>query len=110
MRDTAAGAVALLDEAAKGGVKEVIYFFYPHVAGANADLNPTLDYAYPIFADACTNAPLDCKFIDIRKDYEGHPEYTGIDGIHPTALGSEQVAKRIWDVMQTNCAQGVGAQ
>lgn len=103
----AQAAAALLSEAAAGGVKEVIYFGYPHVAGFNADLNPSLDYAVPLLAAACTDAALDCTFIDVRADFTNHPEYIGLDGIHPTTPGSEAIAKRVWAALQDNCAHGV---
>lgn len=104
------GARDLLNEAAANGVREVVYFLYPHLIGLNADLNPSLDYAIPLFEQACAEVDLDCKLVDTRAAFEGHPEYLGIDGIHPTAFGSEVIAQMVWDVMGFNCENGVAVK
>ncbi len=98
----------LLEEAAGDGVEEVIYFFYPHVAGMNVSLNPTLDYAYPLARDLCESATgLHCTFVDTRAAFEGHPEYIILDGIHPSTSGSEAIAQLVWEVMEDNCTNGI---
>jgi hypothetical protein len=112
--NTLTASQALMQEAANMGVKEVVYFFYPHLPGsllAPATLNQVLDYAAPLAQDACESATvLDCSFIDTRQPFEGHPEYIGLDGIHPTAAGSEVIAQLVWAVMQENCQTGLKVQ
>ncbi len=106
-------AGALMVEAASKGVREVVYFFYPHLPGsllAPIELNQVLDHAAPLAKAICENSTvLDCTFIDTRPAFMGHPEYIGVDGIHPTAPGSEAIAKLLWAAMQNNCATGLAA-
>jgi lysophospholipase L1-like esterase len=112
VNNTVAAAHDLMIEAANAGVQEVIYFFYPHLPGtsflAPATLNQTLDYAAPRAKEVCESSTvLDCSFIDTRPAFEGHSDYIGLDGIHPTAAGSQVIAQLIWAVMQENCQRGV---
>lgn len=106
-------ARALLDEAAAAGVQEVVFFFYPHippgiVALNHIALNEVLDFAAPLARDVCEGATaVDCTFIDLRQPFDGHPEYIGLDGIHPTTAGSEVIAQLLWAAMQENCATGL---
>ena len=75
---------------------------------APATLNQTLDYAAPLARDVCENSTaLDCSFIDTRQPFEGHADYITADGIHPTAAGSEVIAKLIWAVMSTELQMGL---
>jgi hypothetical protein len=98
---------AFMGELAAAGVREVVYFFYPYLPN-NAGLNATLDFGAPLVEAACENAAgLDCNFIDLRGAFDGHPEYIGLDGIHPTTAGSEVIAGLLWDEMQATCANGL---
>ena len=98
-------AEQLLADMAAAGVQHVVYSFYPHLPpgfppGAK---NETLDYAAPIVAELCANAPVECHFVDIRDAFEGHPEYIRDDAIHPTDAGSQVMADLIWATMEENC-------
>ena len=62
-----------------------------------------MDYAYPLIEQACESAAIPCSFIDTRPAFQGHPEYIGLDNIHPTTAGSDVIAGLIWGVMQQEC-------
>jgi hypothetical protein len=97
-------AKGLIKNAASDGVKEAIYFFYPHIG--NDVLNGVLDKTLPLAKSLCEDQKdLDCTFIDTRDGYK--PEWIEIDGIHPTSEGSEFIANLIWETMQKNCKAGV---
>jgi phospholipase/lecithinase/hemolysin len=123
---TVAKAKQLLQDMAGKGVKQVVYFFYPHVSPTvGADANDWLDYAYPLAAQLCcgANAPapgspdltcegsgsgLECVFVDTRPEFVGHnmsgsSSYWFQDGIHPTQPGADAIAAKVWAQMQKYC-------
>jgi lysophospholipase L1-like esterase len=86
-----------------GGIKEVIYFWYPDL-----DINTDKvinDYSIPLAKEACeSNADVRFHFVDTREPFRGHPEYiSALDGIHPTRPGSKVIADLVWNVMEENC-------
>jgi hypothetical protein len=102
----------LLVRASAAGIRDVVYFFYPHVP-ANTVLsgpapNEILDYALPKIREFCagieekTGGKTRCTFVDMIPVYEGHPDYINSD-IHPTSLGSQAQAKKLWEVMKEKC-------
>ena len=102
----------LLVRASAAGIRDVVYFFYPHVP-ANTVLsgpvpNEILDYALPKIRDFCagiagkTAGKTRCTFVDMIPVYEGHADYINSD-IHPTSLGSAAQAKKLWEVMKSKC-------
>lgn len=99
-------AATLMDDMAEAGVKDVVYFFYPHLPpgfpfGAK---NETLDYAAPLVQALCEeHQGLDCQFVDIRPAFEGHPEYIRLDAIHPTDAGAAVIADLLWERMVEHC-------
>jgi hypothetical protein len=128
--DSLMKAQELLVDMANHGVKNIVYFFYPHVdpsatfTGPNA--NDWLDYAYPLAAQMCcgtgaqapsspdltchgTVAGVDCVFIDTRPEFAGHNDpmdqnsYWFQDGIHPTQPGADAIANKVWAQMKTYC-------
>ncbi len=85
-------------------VEKIIYYFYPHLPTAGKpSVNTVMDYSYPLVQAACAAAPVPCYFVDTRAAFDGHPEYIGPDGIHPTTAGSDVIAGLIWGVMQQEC-------
>jgi lysophospholipase L1-like esterase len=121
-----AKATQLFQDMAGKGVKEVVFFFYPHVSPTvGADANDWLDYAYPQVAQLCcgANAPaqgspdltcegnapgLECVFVDTRPEFVGHnmsgsSSYWFQDGIHPTQPGADAIAAKVWAQMQKYC-------
>jgi lysophospholipase L1-like esterase len=112
-------ATALMDDTADAGVRDVVYFFYPHIPGggliSGPTPNPILDYALPLARDVCesslerTEGRMKCHFVDMVPVFEGK---TGLfadvagesgDGVHPNSMGSKLMAKEIWRVMKENC-------
>jgi lysophospholipase L1-like esterase len=112
-------AISLMDDTADAGVKDIVYFFYPHIPGGGLISGPTpnaiLDYALPRAKDACdsslerTGGRMRCTFVDMVPVFEGK---TGLfaddfseagDGVHPNFEGSKAMAEEIWSVMQDKC-------
>jgi hypothetical protein len=107
-------ATKLFTRMAEVGVKDVLYFFYPHVpkgtpiGGDNP--NPILDYSLPMIKDICaetemrTGGKLRCHFVDMIPVFEGHdPDWFAAGDIHPNSDGSAGMAKAIWDTMKNAC-------
>lgn len=92
------------------GVSDVLYFFYPHVPAGGQDLMD--NYAGPLAKKNCeegSDATYRCHFVSLVEAFEGHADYIGADGIHPTAAGADAQANVVWDAMKKNCmAQGSG--
>lgn len=98
-------AGALTEKAVQDGARYSIYQSYYYVD--DEDLWQVTD----VFLDKAEKyiAELNAKYpeakiiyVDPRKAFLGHPEYIIIDGIHPTAAGSEVLANLIWDAMVEN--------
>lgn len=105
-------AEKLLMKAADAGIRDTVYFFYPHIPGGalgGANPNVILDYSLPkakAFCDDAVNktgGKLRCHFIDFVPIFDGHPEWMADDGVHENALGSAQMAKTIWQTMKDEC-------
>jgi hypothetical protein len=106
-------AVTLMGRAAAVGVKDAVYFFYPHVPDGTliggARPNAILDYALPRARDLCnstlsrTNGQMRCTFVDMIPTFTGHPEYFAAGDIHPNTLGSAAMARTIWSSMKSAC-------
>jgi hypothetical protein len=106
-------AIRLMDTAASKGVKDVIYFFYPHVPEGTliggSYPNAILDYALPMVKDLCdtarvrTDGKLTCHFVDLIPIFEGHPDWFAATDIHPNSMGSAAMAKAVWTTMKDAC-------
>jgi hypothetical protein len=106
-------AIAGMARMVEVGVKDVLYFFYPHLPGPSSlgGMNPNvmLDYALPLVRETCdsaatrTNGQLTCHFVDMVPVFEGHPEFFGDDGVHPNMAGSAAMAQAIWAKMTADC-------
>jgi hypothetical protein len=112
-------ATKLMDRMVAAGIRDVVYFFYPHVpantllSGPNPD--EILDYALPMVRDFCegreaaTGGKLRCKFVDLVPVFAGHMDWFNSD-IHENSLGSAAIAKTLWGVMKDQCiGQKTGA-
>ena len=112
-------AKALMNKTADAGVRDIIYFFYPHIPGGGLISGPSpnemLDYALPRAREVCesslerTNGRMKCTFVDMVPVFMGK---TGLfadavseagDGVHPNSMGSKVMAKEIWRVMKEGC-------
>jgi hypothetical protein len=108
-----AAAEQLMVRAVDAGIRDVVYFFYPHIPDGR-DIggphpNEMLDYALPRVKDFCdtrieaSGGALRCTFIDMIPVFEGHnPEWFNGD-IHPNSDGSKAMAKEVWSVMKAKC-------
>jgi lysophospholipase L1-like esterase len=112
-------AIELMDETADAGVKDVVYFFYPHIPGGGLISGPSpneiLDYALPKAKEACdsalerTEGRMRCTFVDMVPEFEGKAGLFADDfseagdGVHPNFEGSKVMADAIWRVMQDKC-------
>lgn len=106
-------ATKLIDRAVEAGIRDVVYFFYPHVPqptliGGDAP-NAILDYALPMVRDLCddtverTNGKLRCHFVDMVPVFEGHADWFFPGDIHPNSKGSRAMAAAVWETMKKNC-------
>jgi hypothetical protein len=106
-------SIELMDTAAAKGVKDVIYFYYPHVPEGTlvggAHPNAILDYALPLVRATCdgarvrTGGRMNCHFLDLIPVFDQHPEYFAFTDIHPNPTGSQAMAKAVWAVMKNAC-------
>ncbi len=115
-----AAADALLVDASSKGIRDVVYFFYPHVPEGTllggSKPNVMLDFAKPQVQKFCdgieakTNGKTRCTFIDMVPVFEGHADWFFPGDIHEVSAGSQAMAKKIWEVMKSKCiAQPSGA-
>ena len=102
----------LFEQAAREGVSEAIYFFYPHLPTASLLGGPTantiLDYAYPLVKGLCERqTAIKCHFVDLRAAFQasGLPDAQlfQFDGVHPAVGGAKVMAQAVWKVMEDNC-------
>ena len=108
-----AKAEELMNLAADKGVRDVVYFFYPHVPEGTliggAHPNAILDYALPFVKATCdgaavrTGGRLVCHFLDLIPVFDGHPEWFAFTDIHPNSSGSQAMAKAVWSLMKSAC-------
>ncbi|HMI89424.1 MAG TPA: SGNH/GDSL hydrolase family protein [Polyangiaceae bacterium] len=106
-------AVELMDTAADKGVKDVVYFYYPHVPDGTliggAHPNAILDYALPRVRATCdgastrTGGRMTCHFLDLIPVFDGHPDWFAFTDIHPNPTGSQAMAKAVWAIMKDKC-------
>ncbi|MFP2933167.1 hypothetical protein ACLESO_50080 [Pyxidicoccus sp. 3LG] len=87
----------LLNDMSTSGVTDVVYLGYYHLKGGLLgadDLDEAVDYGDQVLAAACSNAVVDCAFVDPR------PVITNADiksdGVHPATSGSNKIAGLIW--------------
>ncbi|MET0285205.1 MAG: hypothetical protein ABW352_12075, partial [Polyangiales bacterium] len=115
-----AAADKMLEQASKDGIRDVVYFFYPHVPNGTLlggpNPNAMLDHALPQVKKFCdgveakTNGKTRCTFIDMVPVFEGHDDWFFPGDIHETTPGSQAMTKEIWRVMKDKCiAQPSGA-
>jgi hypothetical protein len=102
---------------ADNGVRDAIYFFYPHVPTGTwlaQDPNGMLDYSLPLIKAACDGAydlsvkmdptkPITCHFVDMVPVFDGHPEFFAMNDLHPNPMGSKAMAAAVWAKMKQDC-------
>jgi hypothetical protein len=108
-------AAALLKTASDAGVKDTVYFFYPHTPAKNGGYNEMLDYVEPLAKAACDGAnaasggKLSCWFVDLVQPFktafgDANPAYfEKLLGVHPTQPGVTLMAQQIFNTMKAHC-------
>ena len=112
-------ATKLMNETADAGVRDIVYFFYPHIPGggliSGPTPNPILDYALPLAREVCesslerTAGRMKCHFVDMVPVFEGKMGLFADavseagDGVHPNSMGSKVMAAEVWRVMKKEC-------
>jgi lysophospholipase L1-like esterase len=61
---------------------------------------PGVTYWKPLMEQACAESKVPCHFIDLAPLFEGHSEYMGSDGIHPSSAGGKVVADAVRDALK----------
>jgi hypothetical protein len=103
MTDALAAANMLVSDMKASGVREVVYFWYPHMPAGGADI---LDWSFPMFKTMCedkSDSAFHCNMLDTRPLFAGHDDWFMIDGIHPLAPGSDAIADAIWSILTNEC-------
>ena len=105
-------AEQLMMRMADQGIRDVLYFFYPHIPGGllgGANPNVILDYALPEVREVCrsayamTGGRLRCTFLDLVPVFEGESDVFAADGVHPNSNGSLLTARAVWTKMRNRC-------
>ena len=87
----------LFKKMANDGVENIVYMGYYNLKGGKANLNDVVNQGNQILKAACDRSPVRCIFIDTKNLIS--PGQIILDGIHPSAEGSEVLAGAIYDVL-----------
>jgi hypothetical protein len=90
-------------DAKAAGVRDIIYFLYPHVPIGGAEI---LDYSVQEakkMAAELASPTFRIHMIDTVPAFLGHDEYFGLDPIHANDAGGQVIAKLIWEKMKSEC-------
>ncbi|MCE9666317.1 hypothetical protein LY474_00700 [Myxococcus stipitatus] len=93
--------VDLLNDMSASGVTDVVYLgYYRTKAGllGAGDLTEAVDYGDQVLSSACSNAAVDCAFVDPRSAITNAD--IKADGVHPTTSGSNKIAGLIWSKLE----------
>jgi hypothetical protein len=118
----------LWKEMATDGVKQIVYYFYPHLDTAGGGflttpapgVNLVDDEGATAYQKLCCGSSftptttnntctgnvlgLQCTFIDTRPAFEGHAtDWIQADKVHPNPMGSMEIANMTWAAMVANC-------
>jgi lysophospholipase L1-like esterase len=104
----------LLMRMADAGVKDIVYFFYPHITASGGGYKEILDYSSPLAKASCETArarsggKVTCHFIDLIPPFAAaggdlNAANFALDGIHPSQAGQNIIAREVWAVMQDHC-------
>jgi hypothetical protein len=97
----------LLNSMKTTGVRDVIWFWYPHIPGGiNGDGHDINDYGLEKMKVLATEVSTDMfhvYMLDTIPIFEGHMEYFFADGIHANTTGTAKIADAIWALMKEKC-------
>jgi lysophospholipase L1-like esterase len=100
--DIYVAGVDKLNDFAADGVQHVIYLGYYHPKNGLLwvdDLEEATDYGDGRLAQACQFSAVQCTFVDPRSTIRDSDIL--VDGVHPTAGGSQKLANLIWPVLHS---------
>jgi lysophospholipase L1-like esterase len=109
-----AAAGTLFDKMSAAGVKDIVFFFYPHPPTNNGGMKEIDDYSEPIARAQCeaygakTNGKTNCYWVTTVKPFADaggdiNPANFVADGIHPSQTGQNIIAKQINDTLKAHC-------
>ncbi len=109
-----AAAGMLFDKMSAAGVKDIVYFFYPHPPVNGGGMKEIDDYSEPIAKAQCdgygakTNGKTNCWWVSTVKPFADaggdiNPANFAADGIHPSQTGQNIIAKLINDTLKAHC-------
>jgi lysophospholipase L1-like esterase len=109
-----AAAKTLFDRMSSAGVKDVVYFFYPHPPVNNGGMKEIDDYSEPIARSQCeaytqtSGGKTNCWWVTTVKPFADaggdiNPANFAADQIHPSQAGQNIIAKQINDTMKAHC-------
>ena len=109
-----AAAAKLFDTMSAAGVKDIVYFFYPHPPTNNGGMKEIDDYSEPIARKSCEDyagkngGKTRCYWVSTTKpfaDAGGDINAANFwsDGIHPSAKGQDIIAGEINKVLTAHC-------
>lgn len=111
--DALAAADKLATKMIGAGVRDVIYFFYPHVPEptliGGSYPNAMLDYALPLVKAFCdgmnakTGGKGNCWFVDTVPIFAGHSDWFAPTDIHENSTGSNAIAHAVVATMKAHC-------
>ena len=84
--------------ASDGTVEHIVYFLVPELPTI-----PGVATMRPRLQQTCTESTVRCHFIDLQPHWQGHPEYTAVDGIQASESGATVIGDLIWATMQDHC-------
>jgi hypothetical protein len=104
----------LIAKMADAGVKDIVYFFYPHITASSGGYKEILDYSSPRARASCEGAyvrsggKVTCHFVDLIPPFAAaggdlNVANFALDGIHPSQAGQDIIAREVWTVMQSRC-------
>jgi hypothetical protein len=98
----ASAAQALFAQMATDNVEQVVYAFYPDPG--DATVKAKMDALRPLLQSACENAPLPCRWLDLRNVFKDHyNDYLQGDQLNPNDAGARATAEAIWAIMKQYC-------
>jgi lysophospholipase L1-like esterase len=109
-----ATAKTLFDKMSAAGVKDVVYFFYPHPPVNNGGMKEIDDYSEPPARAQCeaytttSGGKTNCYWVTTVKPFADaggdiNPANFAADGIHPSQAGQNIIAKEINNVLKAHC-------
>lgn len=89
----------LFEEMHEDGVERVVFMTCHYPRKWNSGYVDAINYGTDLIIQACSQASIDCRIADPRKEFEGKDHYLEWDGVHPNWNGAKVMAELIWSVL-----------